>query len=215
MGVSMFLACQKLPQSLLLDVNTRETLKVKVTLSSKYLRGSSRSRLCAIVGLFLSIPVFLTGLILHTFLLFHSRSAVISAILLGLGIIFCACAIAHNVYLWQKFEKEFQMGSMHTRGDSMVSWPSIGFEQNPGQATASGLSLHSTSSSSNMSVPSSRTVSKTITEGAQLTLHQAIDAGESSRWESTGKGSQITGLTPGILDSSATSTPAHELSTLV
>ena len=70
--------------------------------SSKYLRNSARSRLCAIVGLFLSIPVFLTGLILHTFLLFHSRSAIISAVLLGLGIIFCACAISHNVYLWQK-----------------------------------------------------------------------------------------------------------------
>ncbi|XP_076482772.1 uncharacterized protein LOC143304254 isoform X7 [Bombus vancouverensis nearcticus] len=42
------------------------------TRSNKYLQKSSISRICAVGGFFISIPVFLTGMILYTFIQFHS-----------------------------------------------------------------------------------------------------------------------------------------------
>lgn len=70
--------------------------------TNKYLKKSAFTRVCAIGGFFVSIPVFLTGIILYTFIQFHSTPAVITSVLIGLGIIFCGCAMVHNVFIWQK-----------------------------------------------------------------------------------------------------------------
>ncbi|XP_014276609.1 uncharacterized protein [Halyomorpha halys] len=70
--------------------------------TNKYLKKSAFTRICAVGGFFVSIPVFLTGIILYTFIQFHSTPAVITSVLIGLGIIFCGCAMVHNVFLWQK-----------------------------------------------------------------------------------------------------------------
>ncbi|XP_034933573.1 uncharacterized protein [Chelonus insularis] len=70
--------------------------------TSMYLQKSSVSRMCAIGGFFVSIPVFLTGMILYTFIQFHSTPAIIISVFIGLGIIFCGCAMVHNVFVWQK-----------------------------------------------------------------------------------------------------------------
>ncbi|CAG0893846.1 unnamed protein product [Darwinula stevensoni] len=80
--------------------------------TAKYLKDSSRSQSCAIGGFFLSVPIFLTGVILYTFMHFHSRSAIVTSILLGLGVLFCGIAMIHNVYIWQK-DKSLKLG---TRG---------------------------------------------------------------------------------------------------
>ncbi|EDW75145.2 uncharacterized protein Dwil_GK19856, partial [Drosophila willistoni] len=69
---------------------------------NKYLEKSSASRTCAVGGFFISIPVFLTGIILYTFNHFHSTPAIITSILIGLGIVFCGGAMVHNVFVWQK-----------------------------------------------------------------------------------------------------------------
>lgn len=68
----------------------------------KYLKEAAVTRICAIGGFFLSIPVFLTGIILYTFLLFESTPAIITSIVIGLGIVFCGAAVVHNVFVWQK-----------------------------------------------------------------------------------------------------------------
>ncbi|XP_033199896.1 uncharacterized protein LOC117161848 isoform X3 [Bombus vancouverensis nearcticus] len=72
------------------------------TRSNKYLQKSSISRICAVGGFFISIPVFLTGMILYTFIQFHSTPAIVTSVFIGLGIVFCGCAMVHNVFVWQR-----------------------------------------------------------------------------------------------------------------
>ncbi|KAH8238266.1 hypothetical protein KR032_001766, partial [Drosophila birchii] len=68
---------------------------------NQYLAKSSVSRTCAVSGFFISIPVFLTGLILYTFSHFHSTPAIVTSVLIGVGIVFCGGAMVHNVFIWQ------------------------------------------------------------------------------------------------------------------
>ncbi|XP_053612132.1 uncharacterized protein LOC128676171 [Plodia interpunctella] len=70
--------------------------------SNKYLQKSAVTRVCAVGGFFISIPVFLTGIILYTFIQFHSTPAIVTSVFIGVGIIFCGCAMVHNVFVWQK-----------------------------------------------------------------------------------------------------------------
>lgn len=70
--------------------------------TNKYLQKSSISRVCAVGGFFISIPVFLTGMILYTFIQFHSTPAIVTSVFIGLGIVFCGCAMVHNVFVWQR-----------------------------------------------------------------------------------------------------------------
>jgi len=69
---------------------------------NQYLAKSSASRTCAVSGFFISIPVFLTGLILYTFSHFHSTPAIVTSLLIGVGIVFCGGAMVHNVFVWQR-----------------------------------------------------------------------------------------------------------------
>ncbi|XP_016949409.1 uncharacterized protein LOC108024140 [Drosophila biarmipes] len=69
---------------------------------NQYLSKSSASRTCAVSGFFISIPVFLTGLILYTFSHFHSTPAIVTSLLIGVGIVFCGGAMVHNVFVWQR-----------------------------------------------------------------------------------------------------------------
>ncbi|KAK8395827.1 hypothetical protein O3P69_005739 [Scylla paramamosain] len=69
---------------------------------TKYLRQSSVSRVCAVGGFFVSVPIFLTGVILYTFIHFQSTPAILTSVFIGVGIIFCGCAMIHNVFIWQK-----------------------------------------------------------------------------------------------------------------
>lgn len=39
---------------------------------------------------------------MYTFTQFHSTPAIITSILIGVGIIFCGAAMVHNVFIWQK-----------------------------------------------------------------------------------------------------------------
>ena len=42
------------------------------------------------------------GLILYTFLHFESTPAIVTSVVIGLGIVFCGGAVVHNVFVWQK-----------------------------------------------------------------------------------------------------------------
>lgn len=39
---------------------------------------------------------------MYTFTQFHSTPAIITSVLIGIGILFCGCAMVHNVFVWQK-----------------------------------------------------------------------------------------------------------------
>lgn len=43
-----------------------------------------------------------SGIILYTFTQFHSTPAIVTSILIGIGILFCGGAMVHNVFIWQK-----------------------------------------------------------------------------------------------------------------
>ncbi|XP_069174887.1 uncharacterized protein [Procambarus clarkii] len=79
---------------------------------SKYLRQSSVSRVCAVGGFFISVPVFLTGVILYTFIHFQSTPAILTSVFIGVGIIFCGCAMIHNVFIWQKLTLSNLLGEV-------------------------------------------------------------------------------------------------------
>lgn len=61
------------------------------------------------------IPIFeFAGMILYTFIQFHSTPAIVTSVFIGLGIVFCGCAMVHNVFVWQKvstLESAFFPGS--------------------------------------------------------------------------------------------------------
>ncbi|XP_022240234.1 uncharacterized protein LOC111085529 [Limulus polyphemus] len=68
---------------------------------NKFLKRSSCTRIIAIGGFFLSIPIFFTGVILFTFIHFHEVPAIITSLAVGLGIVFCGVVSVQNVYVWQ------------------------------------------------------------------------------------------------------------------
>lgn len=70
--------------------------------TAKYLKGAASTRGCAIGGFFFSIPLFLTGVVLYTFLHFDSVPSIVASVFVGLGIVFCGAAVVHNVFVWQK-----------------------------------------------------------------------------------------------------------------
>ena len=88
--------------------------------TSKYLKKASVTRTCAIAGFFLSIPLFLignyqslyhesplklfstSGIVLFTFLHFNETPAIVTSVVIGLGIVFCGGAVIHNVFIWQR-----------------------------------------------------------------------------------------------------------------
>lgn len=97
----------------------------------QYLQQSSYSRGVATSGFFISIPVLLTAIILYAFIHFESKPAIVTSLLLGLGIVFCGLAMIHNVYVWQKektkaslmrvSETRSQYGSQHEGPSASVN----------------------------------------------------------------------------------------------
>lgn len=73
--------------------------------TKKYLQKAAATRTCAIGGFFVSIPLFLTGIILYTFLHFDSTPAILTAIVIGVAIVVGGCAVVHNVLLWFKEDR--------------------------------------------------------------------------------------------------------------
>lgn len=49
----------------------------------------------------------LSGMILYTFIQFHSTPAIVTSVFIGLGIVFCGCAMVHNVFVWQRVNTFF------------------------------------------------------------------------------------------------------------
>ncbi|XP_075675481.1 uncharacterized protein LOC113797419 isoform X1 [Dermatophagoides pteronyssinus] len=69
--------------------------------SFEFIRKTSHIRIISIGAFLVSIPIFFTGVILYTFVNFDEIPALITSIIIGIGIIFCGIASVQNVYLWQ------------------------------------------------------------------------------------------------------------------
>lgn len=97
--------------------------------TQKFLKRSSYTRVLAIGGFFLSIPLFFTGVILFTFIHFNEIPAMATSIVIGLGIVFCGVASVHNVYLWQwektRACKELQQSRLSQLGLDMSTQRAI------------------------------------------------------------------------------------------
>lgn len=78
--------------------------------TTKYLKKASITRVCAIGGFFLSIPLFLIGIVLFTFLHFNETPAIVTSVVIGLGIVFCGAAVIHNVFVWQREKTVIRKG---------------------------------------------------------------------------------------------------------
>lgn len=98
--------------------------------TSKYLKQASISRICAIGGFFLSIPLFLIGIVLFSFLHFHETSAILTSVVIGFGIVFCGAAVVHNVFVWQR-EKTSSQSSIGTVLDKTL----LGMENKKGDTS--------------------------------------------------------------------------------
>jgi hypothetical protein len=48
---------------------------------------------------------------LYTFLHFDSTPAIVTSVVVGLGIVFCGAAVVHNVFVWQKVKSFAGMGT--------------------------------------------------------------------------------------------------------
>lgn len=105
------------------------------------MRDSAVTRICAVAGFFVSIPVFLTGpcqfstsavspfplvvskltssltdIVLYTILQFPSTPAITTSIVISVGIVLCGCAMLHNIVVWHRVREWRHM---------MLFWPSL------------------------------------------------------------------------------------------
>ena len=46
------------------------------------------------------------GIVLFTFLHFNETPAIVTSVVIGLGIVFCGAAVIHNVFIWQRVSIE-------------------------------------------------------------------------------------------------------------
>lgn len=187
--------------------------------TNKYLQKSAVTRVCAVGGFFISIPVFLTGIILYTFIQFHSTPAIVTSVFIGIGIVFCGCAMVHNVFVWQK-EKTNVVKALRSQeilnstATSAVQCNNGGFVSANGHlpsantTLAANLSFHSTAGGG----PTS------FTHPITLLQHQGPyiirPPTSTPPGENTTSG-QSPGMPTATLDLSHAMADSHELSTLV
>ncbi|KAL3289785.1 hypothetical protein HHI36_023179 [Cryptolaemus montrouzieri] len=190
--------------------------------TNKYLQKSSLSRVCAVGGFFISIPVFLTGIILYTFIQFHSTPAIVTSVFIGLGIVFCGCAMVHNVFIWQREKtnavkelalqqatQQHEQVTQHNSFHNMTS-PSSTTQLNQSHISNYNHSLHLSPSVHGNGAIFIRPSTTTPPTAENLNLSKHSHLREAS-------GSVSPGM-PNVtmdLSSVATTNSPHELSTLV
>ena len=50
--------------------------------------------------------LLLPGIVLFTFLHFNETPAIVTSVVIGVGIVFCGAAVIHNVFIWQRVGQE-------------------------------------------------------------------------------------------------------------
>lgn len=75
------------------------------------------------------------GVILYTFINFDEMPALVTTLVIGIGIVFCGLASVHNVYLWQR-EKTKANKEMLLLHSSLQSSPNHSPTHHPGILTS-------------------------------------------------------------------------------
>ncbi|XP_055864953.1 uncharacterized protein LOC106079629 isoform X1 [Biomphalaria glabrata] len=76
----------------------------------KFLRECSSSRILAVTGLFISIPIFIIDVALLLVLLIPHRQAIVSGLILGVGVLFCLLILIQNCYHWRLEKSRAESG---------------------------------------------------------------------------------------------------------
>lgn len=175
--------------------------------SNKYLQKSAITRVCAVGGFFISIPVFLTGIILYTFIQFHSTPAIVTSVFIGVGIIFCGCAMVHNVFVWQKEKtnlvKAFRTQELNTTASQNLN-ASNGVVMGNGHLNNTGMGNLSFHSMTGTTVPYSHPITL-LQQGGPYIIRPPTST-------PPGEGAATPGVPAATIDLSH---DTHELSTLV
>ncbi|XP_037959298.1 uncharacterized protein LOC119688701 [Teleopsis dalmanni] len=201
--------------------------------NNKYLEKSRVSRTCAVGGFFLSIPIFLTGIILYTFNNFHSTPAVISSVLIGTGIIFCGGAMVHNVFVWQKEKtlcyrnQQINLSLISHIGPNTPPIQFMNHMSHANQFHQANLQLHQTTSLTPVSPNHSQNSFNALGSGPVSSSYlmrpstatpptpKTIANGCLTLTGREASGSASPSIPPTLDISTITSTSLHELSTLV
>ncbi|XP_049871489.1 uncharacterized protein LOC126370584 [Pectinophora gossypiella] len=175
--------------------------------SNKYLQKSAITRVCAVGGFFISIPVFLTGIILYTFIQFHSTPAIVTSVFIGVGIIFCGCAMVHNVFVWQKEKtnlvKAFRQQELTSNATQNLN-TSNGVLLGNGHLNNTGMGNLSFHSMSGVPAPYTHPITL-LQQGGPYIIRPPTST-------PPGEGAATPGVPPATIDLSH---DTHELSTLV
>ncbi|CAH1798053.1 unnamed protein product [Owenia fusiformis] len=67
----------------------------------KYLQECANTRFLSIAGFYLSVPLFLLVVFLFVLMELRTTSAIISTVILGLGIVYSIVAVLHSAYFWR------------------------------------------------------------------------------------------------------------------
>lgn len=95
---------------------------------------------CTMISKVCFVPL-LPGMILYTFIQFQSTPAIVTSVFIGLGIVFCGCALVHTVFVWQKVSIRRRDGLVGTsRASSSCSLESIDRSSKERGQPGSGLS---------------------------------------------------------------------------
>ena len=57
--------------------------------------------------------LFFPGIVLFTFLHFNETPAIVTSVVIGLGIVFCGGAVIHNVFVWQRVSISYFSNPMY------------------------------------------------------------------------------------------------------
>lgn len=196
--------------------------------TNKYLKKSSITRVCAVGGFFVSIPVFLTGLILYTFIQFHSTPAIVTSGLIGLGIVFCGCAMVHNVFVWQ-MEKTDAVRTLARKQRELQLQHAAILQQNAAAAmgsntpnhadmshvTADHYPHHLNYSNTHAHNLTTRTSSHSVISSPLNHSSAAAGGTNLNLAPREASGSVSPGVPHATIDLSSVATTPHELSTLV
>ncbi|XP_064620711.1 uncharacterized protein LOC135483652 [Lineus longissimus] len=72
----------------------------------KYLKECASTRFLAITGFFLSIPVYISAVILHSLMELKITPAIISSAIMAIGLLFCSVAVVQALFYWFKNKRK-------------------------------------------------------------------------------------------------------------
>ncbi|XP_055865084.1 uncharacterized protein LOC106079629 isoform X2 [Biomphalaria glabrata] len=106
-GISRYSLASDIPET---NCIKQHNLSSFIQRAHKFLRECSSSRILAVTGLFISIPIFIIDVALLLVLLIPHRQAIVSGLILGVGVLFCLLILIQNCYHWRLEKSRAESG---------------------------------------------------------------------------------------------------------